>query len=66
MNDFITTLAWVFGILATILTIARIHGFWSYSEFQKMQDELEGIRRNFPIIKSGTIMIVCWAWIISQ
>lgn len=66
MIEFITVLAWVFGILSTIMTIARLIGFFSYSEIQKLVDEMDGVRRTFPIIKCGTIAIFCWVWIITQ
>lgn len=66
MIEFITVLAWVFGVISSIITLARIIGFFNYSGIQKTIDELEGIERTFPIYKCGTLAIVCWAWIITQ
>lgn len=66
MTEFITILAWVFGVLSTIFTLARIYAFLNYSELEKMMDNLRGITMTFPIYKSGSLAIICWAWIITQ
>ena len=66
MTEFITVLAWVFGVISSIITLARIIAFFNYSEMQKLLDEVQEIKRTFPIYKCGTLAIFCWAWIITQ
>lgn len=66
MIEFITVLAWIFGILSTIMTISRMIGFFSYSEIQKLVDAMDGVERTFPVIKCGSLAIFSWAWIITQ
>lgn len=66
MTEFITIIAWIFGVISTIITLARILGFFTYSEMQKTLDMINGIGRTFPIYKCGSLAIFCWAWIISQ
>ncbi len=63
--NFLTIIAWIFGVLATLLLILRIIGALCYDERAKLLDNLKGVERAFPVAIPGTIAIVCWAWIIS-
>lgn len=63
---FITVLAWVFGVLATTRTLLQMLGKHYYTEFEKIRDQIQGVERVFPFMLSGSIAIVCWAWIVSQ
>ncbi len=66
MTDFITVLAWIFGVLSTFWTILRINGWIQYqiNDHQRLRDQIRGVHRMFPIWTSGTIMIISWTWII--
>lgn len=66
MNSFITALAWIFGTLSTALTIARIIGWATYTERDELLDACQGIVRQYPIVGSSTIAIVCWTLIITN
>lgn len=63
---FITTLAWVFGSLSSLLLILRIVGFFAYSDIEKLCDNIQGKEKTFPVIFPGMIAIICWIWIISN
>jgi len=62
---FLTVLAWLFGIPSTIFTGIRIVGYLHYSELEQLRDRMRGFKRSYSITISGTIALVCWAWIIS-
>jgi hypothetical protein len=66
MIDFITTLAWFFGILSTLFTILRIVGFMMYSDLDKIYDKMRGVKTTYSVRIPGLIAILCWSWIISQ
>lgn len=63
---FITNLAWVFGVLSTLLLIARIYGALTYTKFEKLIDQLNGVKASFPIKWPSLVAIVCWVWIITN
>lgn len=62
---FINALAWIFGALATLLLLARLVGYWTYTERHKVLDQLRGIERSFPITWPFTISVICWTWLIT-
>lgn len=64
MSDFITIIAWIFGVLSTIFTLARIYGYYTYSEMDELRDALKGQKATFPVVIPGSIAIICWAWVI--
>jgi hypothetical protein len=65
MENFITVIAWIFGVLSTLFTLLRVHGYCTYTELERALDNFKGVKVTFPIHTSGIIAIVCWAWIIS-
>lgn len=60
---FITTLAWIIGVLSTAYTITLLVGIVNYSKIDALYDETRGIIRVFPITKPIVVAILCWAWI---
>ena len=66
MENFITTLAWIFGIGSTVLIVLRIICAACYSDLEKLQDQLRGIKKTYPIGKPLMVAIVCWGWIFSM
>lgn len=66
MENFITLLAWMFGCCTTLMFVARFLCWVNYDEIQKMQDEVRGLTRRFPMKLCGCIAIVCWAWILTM
>lgn len=64
--EFLTNLAYAFAVLSGLLVVARIVGYYTYSELERMLDDLNGIKRTFPITTPGITFIVCICWIISN
>lgn len=67
-TEFITILAWIFGVLSTLLVILRIVGFIYYNHtdagrLDRLSDALSGVRGTFPILFPSIIAIICWVWI---
>lgn len=60
---FVTRLAWVFGILATLLLALRAVAAFTYSELHRLHDKARGIERTFPMLWPAIIAVVCWTWI---
>lgn len=63
--NFITVLAWIFGVLATLSIVIRVAARSIYSDLDRSLDALRGVRKTFPIIKPIILAAICWAWIIS-
>ena len=63
--QFVSMLAWVFGVAATALLVLRIIGLATYREIDGVRDALKGRRATFPILWPAVTAIVCWAWIIT-
>ena len=63
MIEFITILAWVFGIASLIFTILRIISALTYSELERLADRLNNREVTFPITIPLCICIVCFAWL---
>lgn len=64
--QFFTIIAWVLGVLNTILIIARIIAAWNYSDLDRLLDSCEGQKRTFPIIMPSIIALLSWAWIFTN
>lgn len=64
--EFLNTIALIFGILSSILLIARIIGLLTYSESERIKDYLAGMVATFPIIKPFIISIICWTWVFTH
>ena len=64
-TQFVTMLAWIFGIASSFLLLARIIGAATYDEIDEMHDALRGIRRTFPVLYPAVTAIICWTWIIT-
>ena len=64
MIDFITVLAWVFGIVNTLFFIVTLFKAITYeNSITKTIDDMKGIKRTFHYTKPFVIAVVCWAWI---
>lgn len=61
---FLNALAWIFGVMSSLLLVLRIVGALAYSEREKLLDAMRGEHYTFPIFVPGTVAIVCWAWVI--
>ena len=66
MNVFLNYLALIFGILASGLLILRILGALTYTDINKLVDQMKGIRRTFPLAIPLVVSIVCWLWFIAK
>lgn len=62
-TDFITILAWIFGILSTGLVLLRITAGLLYTELDRLRDAARGFQVIFPIRFPLIVAIVCWVWI---
>lgn len=63
---FITNLAWILSILSGLLLIMRFIGYMTYSELDKISDDLNGIERSFPMMTPLIICVISVCWIISN
>ena len=70
MNEFLTVLAWIFGILYTAKLLWYI-GLWVnvFITFDEYQLRLLGYHmqkdgRSFGVFIPFVISIICWTWII--
>lgn len=63
--QFVTVLAWVFGISSSGLLVLRIIGMANYDELDKARDALRGMRATFPMLWPAVTAVVCWVWIIT-
>lgn len=63
--QFVTVLAWVFGVLSTMLLVARIIGAITFTEKDRLRHAMRGEEVTFPMLWPSVIAIVCWAWIIT-
>jgi len=62
--DFITGLAWVFGILSTLLVIIAFIWAFKYSgSAEEMKDRAKGIKKSWDAKKPFIIAVICWVWI---
>lgn len=62
--DFIYILAWIFGVLSTLLVLIQLGMAVTYNKLDELKDKMNGVRQTFPVLKPGIIMILCWVWIL--
>jgi hypothetical protein len=62
---FFKIIAWVLGIGSSLLLIFRIIGAATYTQIDELRDQMNGIKRTFPIMWPAIIALVCWAFIIA-
>ncbi len=66
MHDFITTLAWMFGVLSILVIIIRIVGYIGYVDSTaELRDLVNDRRTTFPIWIPSIVAIICIAWLIT-
>jgi len=63
--QFITVLAWIFGIASSLLLVARIIGKLTYDEIDEVRDMLRGRVAYFPMLWPTVTAVVCWTWIVT-
>ena len=63
--EFWNVVAWVFGILSTLLVIGRILSYYTYTDEDRMIDALNTENVAFSLFYPGIVAIICWAWIIT-
>jgi len=66
MNEFITILAWVFGVISSLVLVLRIYLFYDYDEIAEFRDAMKGMKRTFPITIPASISIICLAWLFAN
>lgn len=66
MVEFVTVLAWIFGVISTGFVILRLIAWSLYSEIDKLQHTIRGVEATFPVVIPGTLAIFCWTWIITM
>lgn len=62
--EYIYYLAWVFGVISTANVILAVFMAFNYSKLDELKDKMNGVRRSFPVITPGIVMILCWVWIL--
>ena len=63
--NFLTALAWIFGVMSVFLIVLRIIGSITYSELDKLCDKLEGKIVTFPLLTPTVVAIICFTWILT-
>lgn len=63
---FVTILAWIFLVLEGLLLVVKILSAVTYSEMDKLRDQLKGFTRSWPIGKNLVIFFICLAWILAR
>jgi len=63
--QFITVLAWIFGVSASLLLVARIIGKATYDEIDEFRDMIRGRVAYFPLLWPAVTAVVCWSWILT-
>lgn len=63
---FLTILAWVGFVGGTIVTGFRIWGMVSTTDFERALARAKGYTITHPIKTSGTIMIICGAFLLAR
>ena len=66
MENFITILAWIFGVLAGGFTILRVVGYCTYPDIERLKDRMSGKEVSFSVSIPGSITIICIAWVLSH
>jgi hypothetical protein len=65
-ETFVGTLAFIFGILSTLLVIGRICAWSFYDETEEMRDRIRGVRAEFPVMYPSIVAIICWTWVFTH
>jgi len=61
---FITLAAWIFGAINIIIIFFKIIGAATYSELDKLRDDIAGITRSWPIDRNVIVLIICICWLV--
>ena len=65
--EFVTALAWIFGVLSTALLILRVVGLITYTgSVLELRDNLNGVERVFPLSVPTVTAIICWTWVLTS
>lgn len=63
---FLKIVAWVVGIITTVLSASAIFGAMTYpGSIQELKDRANGKMVTFPLFKWLIPAIICWAFIIA-
>jgi len=63
---FLTIVAYVLGSASTLVLLVKIFQALTYTELERIRDELCGLRRTFPAIKPFIVALLCWAFIVAK
>lgn len=65
MVEYLTILAWLFGIPATLMALGRMIVYLAYraDEIWQLRDLVRGQKRSFPVTIPASISVICWVWI---
>jgi hypothetical protein len=66
MITFLTILAWIGFIGGLLLTAGRIFAFFTTTDLERLVARMDGKVITHPIKTSGTIMIVCGAFLLAK
>jgi hypothetical protein len=66
LMTFFTILAWIGFVGGTFVTIMRIWGAISTTDLQRLVARMDGKIITHPIKVSGTVMIVCGAFLLAK
>lgn len=61
--EFVTTLAWIFGVAATLLVVGRLVMSGRRTEMDRLRDHLDGVVTTYPVLWPTVVAIICWAWV---
>jgi hypothetical protein len=64
MSEYITIIAWIFGVLSSLLIVLRLLAFATYSEIDRLCDSINGQRAEFSIVWPSVVAILCWSWVL--
>ena len=62
--DYLNALAWVFGVISTLLVVLQLYMAATYNKLDELVDKTKGFTQTFPVLKPGIVMILCWTWVI--
>ena len=67
MEQFITVMAWVFGVGNVVVIVLKLICAHNYTELQKMLDIYKkGGYKTFPIKNNLIVLVICACWLISN
>jgi len=66
---FLDALAWVFGVLSSVVLALRLLAAWIYfytetGKMEQLVDACNGRRRSLTFLGPFIVTVICWLWVI--